>query len=129
MQPKIQRRSALDTVLLPSAPMAKILLRGRLAHRSDGFWGSLSATIYRTDIGIFFHQNEAPIWGPSHAGQRAKVRIIAVNEPRIQFECCVHIPLFATYSSAKASIIRRQPSSDTAATYRTSGENAKSSSR
>jgi len=77
---------------------------------------------------IAAHDYESAIGRPCHACQGPKISSIAVYKPggpTVNLgDMNIRDP--DTHCSAKASITRKQPSSEIAATYLTSGENTKS---
>jgi hypothetical protein len=73
------------------------------------------------------HDNKPAVWRPCYTGQRPEISGIAVYKPDdLTFNPSYMSTQKNAYCSANASITRRQPSSEMAATYLTSGENTKS---
>lgn len=72
------------------------------------------------------YQDESAIWRPRDAVEGTKVGGIAVNKSRTPVYHNVEHLKSEAHCSANASITLKQPSSEMAATYLTSGENTKS---
>jgi hypothetical protein len=125
MRLKIQKRNVLDSGRPLAAPTAKIWSRDRLVHPSESYRPTYAYYQFRSSrFGTYKYKPS--IWRPCHTCQCPEIRCITINKPTRKVRCCIGGHNEMAYCSAKASISRKHPSSEIAATYLTSGLKIKS---